>query len=150
MARSLKVNLLAILGGLLGVMCILLPWSVTSTDGVFGSTTTESVMTDYIHDGDSAFSFAIVLFLLGSALALLTPLGSVGQFFGWLTFLAAIFGDLRTIHTAIADITLSLGLGFVVGVVASALVIASLLRPLGLGYTKGYVGVAQRFLTVSP
>ncbi|MDD1747461.1 MAG: hypothetical protein LUQ16_06845 [Methanomassiliicoccales archaeon] len=146
----MKINLLAIVGGLLGVMCILLPWTVTHIESPFGDTSSEMIMTDFIHEGDSAFTFAIVLFLLGSALALITPLGGVGQFFGWLIFLAAIIDDLGTEHTAIADITVSLGLGFGVGLVALALVFVSMIKPTGPGHTQATNDGRERFLTWCP
>lgn len=147
--ESMKVNILAIAAGLLGVVCILLPWSVMVTDSVFGDSTVERTMTDYIHHDDPAFALAIVLFLMGSATALITPLGSVGQFFGWLVFLAAISADLKTTETSIATVTTSLGTGFFVGVVATALVIASILYPMGFGYSRRALGGRDRLLTWS-
>jgi hypothetical protein len=146
----MKINLLAIVGGLLGVMCILLPWTVTHIESPFGDSSSEMIMTDFIHESDSAFSFAVVLFLLGSALALITPLGGVGQFFGWLIFLAAILDDLGTEQTAIADVTVSLGLGFGVGLVAFALVFLSMIKPMGPGHAQIPNDPRGRFLTWCP
>jgi hypothetical protein len=146
----MKVNLLAIIGGLLGVMCVLLPWTVTQVESVFGDSSSEMILTDYIHEGDWVFSLAVVLFLLGSALALIVPLGGLGQFFGWMIFLGAILDDLGTTHTSIADITISLALGFAMGFVAFALVFVSLVRPIGPGHAKGAIGARERLLTWCP
>jgi hypothetical protein len=145
----MKVNLLAIIGGLLGVMCILLPWTVTQVDSPLGNSISEMMLTDFMHQNDSAFSFAVILFLLGSALALITPLGSVGQFFGWLIFLAAVIEELGTEDVGLADVTVSLGLGFGVGLVAVALVIVSMIKPMGPGHSQPSTDAKQRFLTWS-
>jgi len=145
----MKVNLLAIVGGLLGVMCVLLPWTVTTVDSFFGESTVSDAMTDYLHEDDATFAFAIVLFLLGSALALATPLGGVGQFFGWLMFLAAVYDRLGTTTTSISETTISLGLGFAVGIVAAGMVLFSLARPLGPGYAHSGLKPEDRFLTWS-
>jgi len=146
----MRINLLAIVGGLLGVICILLPWTVAQVESPFGDSSSERILTDFIHEGDSAFTFAIVLFLLGSALALITPLGGVGQFFGWLIFLAAILEDIGTEQTALADITVSLGLGFGVGLVALALVFVSMIKPMGPGHAQTPNDLRGRFLTWCP
>lgn len=145
----MKVNLLAIVGGLLGVMCVLLPWTVTTVDSFLGESTVNDTMTDFIHEDDATFAFAIVLFLLGSALALATPLGGVGQFFGWLMFLAAAYDRLGTTTTSIIETNVSLGLGFAVGIVATGIVLFSLARPLGPGYSHGGLRPQDRFLTWS-
>ena len=130
----MKVNLLAIVGGLLAVTCVLLPWTVTTTTSVFGESVRNDAMTDFVHEEDAAFALAVVLFLLGSALAAATPLAGVGLFFGWLIFLASAYERLGTTETAIADITVSLGIGFFVGLVAAGIVLFSLARPWGPGY----------------
>ena len=146
----MKVNLLAIIGGLLGVMCLLLPWTVTNVDSVFGDSSSEMNLADYMHEDNASFSFAVVLFLLCSALVLVSPLGAVGQFFAWLIFLATVLEDLGTTETSIATITTSLGLGFVAGAVAWGLVLVSLIKPIGPGHAGTPRSAIERFLTWCP
>lgn len=145
----MKVNLLAVVGGLLGVMCVLMPWVVADTESIFGDVHSEYSMTDFMDDDDSSFAVAVVLMLLGSALAIASPLGGMGMLFGWLIFLGAIYDRLGTATTSISETTTSLGLGFAVAVLALAMVLVALIRPMGPGYARGKVLPRDRFLTWS-
>ena len=75
---------------------------------------------------------------------------AVGQFFGWLIFLATVLEDLGTTETSIATITTSLGLGFVAGAVAWGLVLVSLIKPIGPGHVGTPRSAIERFLTWCP
>jgi hypothetical protein len=146
----MKVNVLALVGAFLGILCIITPWTTITTEILHTATsTTDLSLTDYIHDDDSAFAFAVVLFILGCAFAFITPFGGVGQFFGWLVFLGLVYERLGTKENALASTTTSLGIGFYLGIVAAALVLIAMIKPLGLGYTKEAPQPKNRFLVWS-
>lgn len=146
----MKVNILALVGAFVGLLCILLPWTVTTVTFLSTSSTTELALTDYIHDGDSTFAFAVVLFLVGCAFSFITPLGGFAQFFGWAAFMVLIAGRLGTVqNNALTTTTVSLSAGAYVGIVAAAIVLFSMVRPLGLGYGRAALQPRERFLVWS-
>lgn len=146
----MRVNILALVGAFIGILCIITPWT-TITTGILQTTTSTSNLdlTDYMHDDDSAFAFAVVLFILGCAFAFITPFGGMAQFFGWLIFLGLIYGRLGTVDSGIFSTTTTLGIGFYVGIVAAAMVLISMIRPMGMGYGKDALQPRQRFLVWS-
>lgn len=145
----MKVNLFAVIGGLLGVMCVLMPWLVVETHNIFWDNRQEYAMTDLMHDEDSSLAVAVMLMMLGSALAIATPLGGMGMLFGILVFLGSTYDRLGKVTNGINETTTSLGLGFAVGLLALGMVLVGLLRPIGPGYSRGRVLPRDRFLTWS-
>lgn len=88
----LEINLISILGGTIGLMCIVLPWFETVwRPNYYTGFEDTNLYTLYQFSGGYVSSItswtAGVMFIAGSTLALFSPLGAVGQIAGWGLFL---------------------------------------------------------------
>jgi hypothetical protein len=146
---KMRVIILALVGAFIGIMCIITPWTTVTQEFIGTSVTNNLNLTDYMHEKDSTFALAIVLFILGCAFAFITPFGGVAQFFGWLIFLGLIYQRLGTVETGLFTTTTSLNIGLYIGVASAVIVLFSMIRPMGWGYGKEALQPRQRFLVWS-
>jgi len=130
-----ELNLLAILGGLFGLMCFFLPWF--RIEWFYPYTELQFASSYNLYEFSSGYVSSLasatagVCFFAGSMISLFSPIGSVGQIAG-----AALFYiDLRTSAADFRyyfgwwsnpDYESSFAIGFYVGIACAALVVASL------------------------
>ena len=132
-----RVNMLCLAGALLALVAMGLPWFTHQTVSAQPSVTLyESHNLFMVLDqsfGTEAMLAGIV-FICGTAVAFVTPLGGIGQAFGALWFW-------QTRHLIVGTLATSgwidrnyFDSGFYLGIIASAIVLASMFVPLGMGY----------------
>ena len=139
MAR-VRVNVLCLVGALLAVISVFSTWI---TLGFFVWTREMNLIDVYNQvESSSDFWLPAILFLMGTLVAFLTPLGGIMQAIGAPLFMSAF--------ASLADGRLPSGIGPYLGLAAAAIVLASLAYPVGVGYSAKSRGILGRVLTVSP
>ena len=151
-----RVNLLCVLGALIGLMCVAVPILTLTTHyyrlGQTGSmeyhlymSASEFVNVHFdpppIESAD--FLVALVVFFGGVALAFVTPLGGVGMavgIVGYYGVLSSKFDAMRSAfswgHPGVIVTSIHWGAAFYVGILATVVVLVSSILPLGPGYSE--------------
>lgn len=150
-----RVNVLCLAGGLLGILCLAVPlMTVTMTNWVlayppaieYGSQQSQEYMTSAVFLGNHVrltmesldLVLAPVLFLLGTLIAFVTPLGGALMATGMVdyslvvgtgTFQRAFEGP----ETSFASVHWEAA--FYIGILAAVVVLVSIIMPLGPGYS---------------
>ena len=127
----LVVNFHTIIGGMIGVISMLLPWMIKNGE--------ESYTLIEILNGGAGLGFSLdfllpliaVIFVLGTAFVFLSPYGAAAQVGGasMVLFLIGIASSANT-----DDHHLSSGLGPYLGLISSAVVFVSIALPFGVGF----------------
>lgn len=143
----LRVNVFCLIGAIIAVLSLFLPWAVVQTEGTGDERTIGAFDFDESSQGSfsfpSNFRYSVTIFLIGTVLAFLTPLAGVLQLIGSLGFI------LTASTTTLEGMNLEFWLGGAVGVMASAMVLGALVEPIGVGYEKGAGSGLGRLLTFS-
>ena len=126
-----RFNLLSVAAGIVGVISIFLPWFVErETIHYFNIVQTYdwSLFSAFSGDWMPFMMSAAALFLFGSVVSFLTPLGGIPQLLGVLFYMNGIILDFQDFHsTTYFDSTLSFGPGLYLGLVAAIAAIASVI-----------------------
>jgi len=152
-----RINLLCITGALLGIISFILPWmSILRYEIIEGEMLLplpgewSLLRVIEIHNVQdllqTSFQFLpipAILFIFGSLLALLTPLGCFPQAAGLILFPITIidrigrhqFYDPSSGYWIFEEVELMIGFYF--ALIASAITAISLLRPIGINYRRG-------------
>lgn len=148
---NVRVNLLCIVGALVGATSASLPWFRTYS--VFGNhaympldVLSPMLGFDFYHD--SMIFWAFFLFLLGVLVAVISPLGALVQITGISLFFwgyARIYGQWPPDF----EDTLSLGCAPYVGILSASIILASLVGPAGPCRTSA-TNALERLLTITP
>jgi len=141
MARVLlSVNLLCLVGAIIGVIAIFSTWITVG----FMFWTNDMNLIDVFNQVDSSSDFWLpaVLCLIGVVVAFISPLGGIMQIIGVPLFISAFASH--------ADGDLPSGIGAYLALVGAVVVLVSLLYPVGIGYRQRPVGILSRVLTFSP
>jgi predicted anti-sigma-YlaC factor YlaD len=144
-----KVNILAVIGAFLGIFVILLPWLTSTVDfGNTASVATKSLTDQILHEQDTTFAAAGVIFLFGSAFALITTIAGVIQLAGTFVYVGAVASTLgtRALAPSVTQ-TDALGVGFFLGVLAGIITLIGLARPVSISATKSNETGRSRLLT---
>ena len=136
-AAKFRVNMLCLAGALLALAAIGVPWFTHQT------VSAHPLITEYESHNlymvlDESFGMqamlAAIVFIGGSAAAFVTPLGGFAQAFG-------VFWFWQTRYAIVGTLTSNdwidknyFDSGFFLGIVASAMVVASMFVPIGIGY----------------
>jgi len=138
---KLRINVLCMVGAILGIIALNYRWFLIGSP--------------YGNQGGfpAAFTPVFMVFLLGSIIALASPLGGFLQLYGCSSFFY-VFAQSSTWRN---DIDPTLDVGWfpymtpivILAIVATAITLASLIFPLGIGFHKGLIKKFSRFLTVS-
>lgn len=145
-----RVNLLSIGGAAVGVVSMFITWGIWRVVYILQIPHGAGVLEEYslvaiFWLGGSVFgqhfALAIGLFMTGTAMAFVTPLGGFLQLAGASAFLWTIVPDQRP--------TVYLGAGPFVGLIAGIVTLAGLLRPIGIGYEGSKASLLGRLLTVT-
>lgn len=132
-----RVNMLCLAGALLALVAMGLPWFTHQTVSAQPSITqydSHNLFMVLDQSFGTEAMLAGIVFICGTAVAFVTPLGGIGQAFGALWFW-------QTRHLIVGTLATSgwidrnyFDSGFYIGIVASAIVLASMFVPLGIGY----------------
>lgn len=142
----IRLNALALLGALMALVCIAMPWSTLST----GSSSPEMVseqrpLLEYLSGSLSTPSSYV--FIIGSAVALFCTLGVIVQMFGFVWFWAVFSGSMGTYPSTVGGtMEESFGTGFYLSVLAMLVIALSIILPIGLGYYRRRKSVGSRLL----
>jgi hypothetical protein len=158
---KLRINILAIIGALFGLLSASLTWltsdelqAIRSNSGSV-HTFPDSVIpnlslvglcdTGWIFSHDLGFALAALLFFAGTILAFYTSLGGIVQVAGYVAYF-------RTFDSAQAAVVSGLpsGAGPKIALISIILVITSLLFPVFVWSKAKLKGFWRRFLTVTP
>lgn len=157
--RHPRINVLCVVGAMVGLSCLLTTWALVTETPPGWPTSAHSKSIEIVPDawspidtlaaagdplstayGSSELVAFSILFVLGTALAFLTPLGGAPQLVGVLGFYTV-----SSEHLFVSEFTA----GLVVATAAALIVLASLWFPLGVGYERGPVSLKSRLLTVT-
>ena len=139
---KVRLNMLCYVGAIMAVLSLFLPWAVIQHD----ITEIRANLGPYDFDEGfpSNFKYSVTLFLIGTVLAFLTPIGGILQFIGSVGFM------LTASTTTFTGFEMIFHVGPVIGFLASFMVLISLLSPMGIGYGQEseYDGIG-RILSIS-
>jgi len=138
---KLNVNLLAIAGIAVGIISILSDWLVQiSLSGNVGFNAID--LFNMPHQKDDV-TIAILLFLSGTALALITPMSGILQLTGVTFYLSA--AEAMPGHGVLDWV----GIGPSIGIISAIILFASVVKPIGIGYDEKHLKLVSRILTFS-
>ena len=138
---KLRVNVLCLIGAILAVLSLFLPWTLTQ-DRETGDTDTLGAF-DYGETFPDNFRYAVTLFLIGTAAAFFTPLGGLLQLIGSIGFV------MTALTSTFPEFQITFWAGSAMAMFSAALVVIGLASPLGIGYgSDKEIGIA-RLLTFS-
>ena len=135
--NRLEINLLSILGGAIGLMCLVLPWFEAHWRYFpYYDDTNQFTLFQFssMYLGSVLTWIAGVVFVAGSIVALFSPLGAIGQFAGWGVFLYdlrgfAAYAEDHYGHYFSPTAETSFSIGFFLGLVSALIVLVSLFIP---------------------
>lgn len=145
---QMRINMLCLIGAVIAVLSLSMPWVVIQTDEsndltYIGAFELDDPITG-IRSLPETLHYSLTIFMIGTVIAFFTPLGGIPQLMGSL----GVF--LTTITTKLEDGQMGVYLGAGAAVIGSVCVIMSLLAPLGIGYYVGHRwGISGRLLTWS-
>jgi len=141
-----RVNVLSILAAMIGIVCVFLPWLVESYSNPYFHLNWHddymSLFWSFSNAWDAYFMAAGALFIFGSVLCFISPLGGFPQLAGVILYAMGIsldFGDFYMPRSFYA--TLTYGLGLYLGLAASIIAISSFI------YTRRLL-VPVRFFSI--
>ena len=140
---QIRVNMLCYAGAILGVLALFLPWAVIQSELTDARVNLGPY--DFNEGFPSNFRYSVTLFLIGTVLAFLTPVGGILQLIGSIGFMLT-----ASTTTLPLPIDMIFYVGPLIGFLASFMVLASLHSPMGIGYRPGteYDGIS-RILSIS-
>lgn len=128
---KLRVNIICLIGGILAVLSLFLPWvSVDYERGnptLYGAFDLDEPVDGYRMFPDG-FRYSMTLFIVGTVLALVTPLGGIPLMIGSSGFI------LVSVTTEFDYVSQIFWLGAIVGLLSSCIVMVSLFEPFGKGF----------------
>ena len=127
------VNVLALCGAIVGVAAVFCSWFVMNTQEVSYSLSLWTYLYEYTDSSNSLY-FGGILFALGSIAAFFTQLSSPVQIAGLATVLMDLWDPV------------ALGVGFYMGVLSAAIILASIAFPIGPGFEVGATSFRSRLL----
>jgi len=142
---DLRINLLCLVGAFLGALSVTLEWLTQTFDSPrFGTPMTFHFDLMGLLGSGLADEFLVLasgLFLAGTLIAIITPYAGFLQLGGLLIF----FG--KVVPGIVSET--SVGLGAILGIVSTILVLYSLFNPVGVGIPKSHSGPSGNYLTVA-
>jgi len=145
---QVKVNLFCLVGAILGVLSLFMPWAllhdrveqVNTNVGAFDFN--QSPQAGYSFPDN--FRYSVILFVIGTIVAFVLPLGGVLQLIGSMGFM------LTTItYPSFGDTQVIFWIGAAIALISSIMVLIGFAYPSGVGYGTGRRTAMDRLLTVS-
>ena len=158
----MQINLLCLAGAALGLFCLFLPWGVYTSGSPIHNPHEYAFLTDeewyagnFQHYPLSAavdLLLPAIAFSVGSLVAFITPLGSLGQVSGIVIFYIRVDPLTKNGVETFKSFTLvgeglnhlSYAVGFYLATCAAALTCVSLLAPMVLEYSKDGIRLSRR------
>ena len=140
-----RINMMCLLGVLLGLLCFTVPCLTETERYGVGATMSHQwhwYLThcyDMVHD--RFLVFAPVAFFLGVALAFVTPLGGIGMALGIVSLYWSIHPQFDTSTLLLprgVTIVFNWGPAFYIGILAAIVTLVSFAFPIGPGYSEMY------------
>jgi len=145
---QIKVNLYCLVGAIMGVLTLFMPWALLH-DTHLDETTNVGAF-DFNESPEAGYSFpdnfqlSVTLFVIGTGLAFILPIGGVFQFIGSMGFI------LTTVtYPRFGETELIFWIGAAIALISSCLVMIGLVYPNGVGFRPGKRTAIERLLTVS-
>jgi len=145
---QIRVNLICLAGAILGVLSLFMPWALV--DAPFQDDPTNIGAFDFDENLQGGYSFPVnfqltmILFMIGTLVAFLLPLGGVLQLIGSLGFILT-----SVTYSKIGSNEIIFWIGAAIATISSAMVIVGLAFPGGIGFAEGKRTAMDRLLTVS-
>jgi hypothetical protein len=138
MSMKWKINLLGLAGAIIGIVAIFSRWIGVSIVG-FNLIDVINLVNSEVAPQD--YRFASILVIVGTIIALVSPLGGVLQIIGapWFILVWANRHDGQIISSV----------GPYLAIASAIIVLASIVRPMGLGLMRGPFPVRSRLLVFS-
>lgn len=140
-----RINALALVGVAIGFIAILLPWYWI--EGL-GDISFMSILRIPLSGGavqDTVLIASCYIFLIGTMISIISPIGGVAEFAGILAFLV----DFMTYPWRFTQVYMPhpfLEIGPYLGLISAIIVLISILKPIGIGYGKGTFGIKGRLI----
>jgi hypothetical protein len=129
--RAYRVNVLSIGAAMVGIISIFLPWLVTSYSSPYSQlyhAENWSLFWSFSGGWEAYFMASGALFIFGSVLCFLSPLGGFSQLAGVLLYSIGISQNFRDFYAPLYfNSTMAFGLGIFLGLAASILALVSLI-----------------------
>ena len=132
---GIRINALGLVGAVIGVVAIFSTWF---TYIVVHDLNLVDVV-DHL-DKQSKHYLPALLFILGTVIAFISPTGGLVQIAGVGYWFARFWSDNSELPSEI---------GSYLGLVSAVIVLASLARPVGIGYQSKPIGIIGRLVTIS-
>jgi len=151
-----RFNQLCILGAIIGLIALLLPWTWMQMGGTSGASIAYYTMhppgaigllnafdilslsyLDFLFS--SLYMSILILYILGTITAFISPIGGFIQIAGALLYIPAIPSELRFYWFV--------PFGELLGIYSGMIVVVSMLWPIGAGYADGAMGIRARLVT---
>jgi ribose/xylose/arabinose/galactoside ABC-type transport system permease subunit len=127
----LRINMLCLFGAMLAVVSLFLPWAMIQNQ-LADETNIGAFDFDEPLAGGSefpdSFRYSITLFMIGTALSFLTPLGGIPLMIGAVGFISTSLTSNITNHDLIP------WLGAVIALLSAGVVLLSFIEPTGMGF----------------
>jgi hypothetical protein len=142
--------MMCLIGATIGIASIFLPWFVAAV----GPFRDERALTAWIwdllqaHSGDLGLYAPFLIFLLGTLLAFWTPLGGILQALGLATFYVMEIGW-KVPPDGGYGFVAPLAVGFYLAVLSAIMVMISMVKPLGIGFSELHGPARPRFQVFS-
>jgi hypothetical protein len=145
-----RVNVICLVGAVLAVLSLFLPWAVIQNQETLEKTNLgaldfgKTFLGIHLFDGNGNFELSVTIFIIGAAVAFLSPLGGILQLIGAMGFV------FTTLTWGVEGFKMIFYIGAAVGLISAALVLLSLAWPTGVGYDTRREGIGiSRLLTFS-
>jgi hypothetical protein len=139
-----SVNVLSLCGVVIGVAASLCAWHYYALPGYFGTYTLWDTLLHNYHSGDILFFLGSLVFMAGTAAATITPLSGLVQVTGLSMYAVKILSIAPQ-----ADGVTGVLIGFYAGAMSAAMVVMSLLVPMGPGFGNSPGRLKTRLLVFS-
>lgn len=140
LAQRLSINYLALTGVLTGIIALITPWIVVASLSGLVSDDLIGVMVTY-SEGSGGVLIATVLFLIGTILAVITPLSGIIQLIGIAIFFPACS------NLVAYSYYLWPGAGPYLGIVSALFLLAAMIKPIGIRKGRVRLSLRQRIVT---
>lgn len=144
-----KINILCVIGILIGLVSLILPWCLIRSDtssigGIYSERSYSGI--EILISGENTlvgniFSSFILIFLIGLVLALVTPLGGIVQIFGSFQFLFSVSN--LFINSGIIMIMIGWSIGFL----SSIIILTGLLNSIRRGLYVDRINLKDSLIT---
>jgi hypothetical protein len=132
-----RVNVLALVGATVGLVAVFSTWFL---NGIVIKYSILDVITDP-HPGYQLLLTGFWVFLVGTLVCFLSPLGGILEIAGAVMFIDWFVGETDKMPSQV---------GAYIGIISAVIALVSIVKPFGLGYAGGTGGVAGRLLVFSP